>query len=629
MSEPRNQFWHAEPQIPRLAHFVWLGCPMPPTIARNVARFRELHPGWIVNVVSDVPADMPEDLKRGCDKVDQLCQRADLIRLWLLKTHGGFYIDADVLAVRSFEPLRNYDHVLFRNPLEASGRITNSVMGAVQNHYAVCEALRRCSEIIAAGRPLRRCSFGPDLLAGVGKAMAGRLNLQPMHWIQPYESPNSALNFARLPVEKQQGELEKISAKFTDGVWPFCVHHRGVPHQEMPAGDGRSSFTRPIGRGDAILKRLPSGVVRVAEVGVLAGRLSAYLLAHRQDLILTMVDPWKEFAADSRYRKSRDTAANQTQAQCEVTMATALKATEFAAGRRTVIRDLSVFAARSIANESLDGAFLDADHSYDAVKEDLREWWQKVKPGGWIGGHDIDNRCPPWGVRQAVEEFCAANKLTLETDRDFTWFARKSIVPAPKVEVTEREGCPVAATARTVLVGNGPGVLGRNLGATIDGFDEVLRFNKYHLDGFTKDVGSKTTLWVTFGRGTLPETSEPPKRILFIHGNNGLPARGGDVWRVPLAFYNTLRAKIQKLSKREGEKLAKVAPSSGCLAACWLLECGVKQVHIIGFDHFAKEKSHLHHYWVNRSFGKPAEHDGDAEAILMGELRNAGRIVYI
>jgi len=34
--------------------------------------------------------------------------------------------------------------------------------------------------------------------------------------------------------------------------------------------------------------------------------------------------------------------------------------------------------------------YIDADHSYDAVKEDILEWWSKVKLGGMISGHDFD-----------------------------------------------------------------------------------------------------------------------------------------------------------------------------------------------------------------------------------------------
>jgi len=208
-------------------------------------------------------------------------------------------------------------------------------------------------------------------------------------------------------------------------------------------------------------------------------------------------------------------------------------------------------------------------------------------------------------------------------------FTFAALVPVEPVKVNEHPGCPVAVDAKCILVGNGPSVLGRKLGSTVDGFDEVLRFNAYSLKGYEDDVGTKTTMWVTFGRGTMPTTSEPPPRVLFIHGTNGLPAVKSDVWRIPLAFWGRLRSKLQALSKRSPEGVVKITPSSGCLTAGWLAENGVKQVTLLGFDHFSKEKTGMHHYWVARSFGRPVEHDGDAEALLMGELKTQGRVVYL
>lgn len=48
----------------------------------------------------------------------------------------------------------------------------------------------------------------------------------------------------------------------------------------------------------------------------------------------------------------------------------------------------SAQAARHYQDESLDFVFIDADHSYQAVKRDIGAWLPKVKPGGIIAGHD-------------------------------------------------------------------------------------------------------------------------------------------------------------------------------------------------------------------------------------------------
>lgn len=71
------------------------------------------------------------------------------------------------------------------------------------------------------------------------------------------------------------------------------------------------------------------------------------------------------------------------------------------------VRLTSVQASQLYDNKSLDFVFLDGDHSYESVHEDIQAWLPKVKLGGFIGGHDYG---PPGlfpGVAQAVHELCA------------------------------------------------------------------------------------------------------------------------------------------------------------------------------------------------------------------------------
>jgi len=53
----------------------------------------------------------------------------------------------------------------------------------------------------------------------------------------------------------------------------------------------------------------------------------------------------------------------------------------------------------------LDVLFIDGDHSYAAVLNDLQFWGPQVKAGGLILCHDADSASFP-GVRTAIEDFC-------------------------------------------------------------------------------------------------------------------------------------------------------------------------------------------------------------------------------
>lgn len=67
-------------------------------------------------------------------------------------------------------------------------------------------------------------------------------------------------------------------------------------------------------------------------------------------------------------------------------------------------------AARHFPDGHFDFVFIDADHSAEAVTQDITDWQPKVRKGGWLGGHDYNHKFP--GVVQAVQKaFGAKVKL--------------------------------------------------------------------------------------------------------------------------------------------------------------------------------------------------------------------------
>lgn len=65
------------------------------------------------------------------------------------------------------------------------------------------------------------------------------------------------------------------------------------------------------------------------------------------------------------------------------------------------VKSLSNEAAKLFDDSSIDICFIDAGHSYEAVKNDIESWLPKMKKGSIISGHDYN----AWtGVNQAVNE---------------------------------------------------------------------------------------------------------------------------------------------------------------------------------------------------------------------------------
>lgn len=84
-------------------------------------------------------------------------------------------------------------------------------------------------------------------------------------------------------------------------------------------------------------------------------------------------------------------------------------------GKLSFIRSLSVDAAKICKkqNQQFDMIFIDADHSYDAVKADILAWFPLLIGGGIICGHDYSYVWP--GVVQAVNELFPSHVMCSKT----------------------------------------------------------------------------------------------------------------------------------------------------------------------------------------------------------------------
>lgn len=143
-----------------------------------------------------------------------------------------------------------------------------------------------------------------------------------------------------------------------------------------------------------VAKQLPSGP-KVAEIGILRGHFSAKIYEALSPSLYYMIDPWRVFPS-AVYEDYREYEQSHWDAICEKVR----DKFEGEPGIR-ILRTTSLEAAAQMPPASLDFIYLDGNHSYEAVREDLPAWYRILKPGGIMAGHDWD--LP--GVRKAVEEF--------------------------------------------------------------------------------------------------------------------------------------------------------------------------------------------------------------------------------
>lgn len=164
------------------------------------------------------------------------------------------------------------------------------------------------------------------------------------------------------------------------------------------------------------------------EVGVFRGDLTQHILGHWRGGTMFLIDVWREIG-----NEYQDVCNNDEQLQYMVDTANVIKGHEH---RAHMIRTTSKVASTLFQDESLDFIYIDANHKYDAVKEDLELWYPKLKKGGVFSGHDYLNtdwyddsltsltRMTPWGEVSVGWEKCdnGKDKRLYKTHEGVTYY---------------------------------------------------------------------------------------------------------------------------------------------------------------------------------------------------------------
>ena len=148
-----------------------------------------------------------------------------------------------------------------------------------------------------------------------------------------------------------------------------------------------------------VVNNFPSGS-HFVEIGCWQGNSTTFMAVEiansGKDIKFDCVDIWGRYSIDGLNTKNPQNLPDDFVEQLF------LKNIEPVKNYVNPIKSPSVEAAKLYSNTSLDFVFIDANHVYEAVIDDLHAWYPKVKVGGIIAGHDYYN--DP-GVKRAVDEF--------------------------------------------------------------------------------------------------------------------------------------------------------------------------------------------------------------------------------
>lgn len=177
-----------------------------------------------------------------------------------------------------------------------------------------------------------------------------------------------------------------------------------------PTGDhGRQTLARVLRDMDC-----RNGV----EIGTHRGHSAKLWLSHSPKLQLTCIDPYVAYNA------------RHSQAAQDAVYAEALQ--RLKPYNAQIIREASLDVVDSFEDRTLDFVYIDGDHEFDPVMQDLIRWAPKVRGGGLVMLHDY---CIMWrgGVMAAVDAYTKAHRVE-------TWYVTRDKAPTAFWE----RGCAVA-----------------------------------------------------------------------------------------------------------------------------------------------------------------------------------------
>lgn len=161
------------------------------------------------------------------------------------------------------------------------------------------------------------------------------------------------------------------------------------------------------------------------EIGVKQGEFSKHILEHWKGMKLYLVDPWA----------SQDTTVyDETHHDHNSDYECCLNNIKPYEGKYEIIRDFSNNAYKQFEDEFFDFIYIDANHSYEAVKEDLTLWYPKLKKGGLFCGDDYTYKPEEpnifegysFGVRRAVDEFAQLHKKNVSIELTGEWYYKNA-----------------------------------------------------------------------------------------------------------------------------------------------------------------------------------------------------------
>jgi hypothetical protein len=163
------------------------------------------------------------------------------------------------------------------------------------------------------------------------------------------------------------------------------------------------------------------------EVGTCWGSFSKFIIKHLPYSVLFCVDPYRIFEKYEYIDALNVTSQENLNKKFNTVNA---ELTRLSNGRCKILRVTSQQAASFVKDDSAAFVYIDANHEYKHVKEDILIWSKKVKPGGILAGDDVESmelRHNSMGnvtnvFKSGAFNVCGVHKALIDIRAEHPWF---------------------------------------------------------------------------------------------------------------------------------------------------------------------------------------------------------------
>jgi hypothetical protein len=151
------------------------------------------------------------------------------------------------------------------------------------------------------------------------------------------------------------------------------------------------------------------------EIGVHLGDFSKLIVTLARPKKLTLIDPWR-YRREPQFAETLYGGATVNQKVMDQRYQKVLQDFDkhIEQGMVEVLRATSREAVKHFEDGTLDFVYIDGDHRYTAVAEDIRLYWPKIKAGGVLVGDDYRMNANSEGVTKAFGELLSAPDIFVE-----------------------------------------------------------------------------------------------------------------------------------------------------------------------------------------------------------------------